>query len=139
VTADVRAVEKRLIEDSSINALVNKAGLGATARLIDSKPVDLDALINLNVATPTRLARAAAPDFVARGNGNTVNIDSIVAITPELLNGTYGASKAFVLALTQSMHKELGDKNARVPAVLPGATSTPFWGRAGSADAARRP
>jgi len=52
-------------------------------------------------------------------------------VAPELLNGTYGASKAFVLALTQSLHHELGGKGVKVQAVLPGAIATPFWGLAG--------
>jgi len=47
------------------------------------------------------------------------------------LNGVYGASKAFVLALTQSLDHELRAKNIRVQAVLPGATATEFWDIAG--------
>ena len=60
-----------------------------------------------------------------------INIASIVAIAPELLNGVYAGSKAFVLALSQSMHHELSGKNIRVQAVLPGATATDFWDIAG--------
>jgi len=62
-----------------------------------------------------------------------INIASIVALAPELLNGTYGGSKAFVLAFTQSLHHELGPKGIQVQAVLPGATSTDFWNVAGRA------
>ena len=130
-TEDLRAIERRLIEDDSITMLVNNAGVGATAPLLESDPADLDQMIYLNVLALTRLTRAAAPGFAALGNATVINIASIVAIAPELLNGTYGGSKAFVLALTQSMHKELGDK-IRVQAVLPGAISTPFWGLAGT-------
>ncbi len=131
VTSELRAIERRLAEDSSITMLVNNAGLGATKSLVDSTPEELDAMINVNVLALTRLTRAVAPAFVARGAGTIVNIASIVALAPELLNGTYGGSKAFVLALTQSLHKELGDKGIRVQAVLPGAIATPFWNRAG--------
>jgi short-subunit dehydrogenase len=127
---DLRAIERRLAEDSSITLLVNNAGLGATAPLLHSNPEDLDRMINLNVLALTRLTRAAVPGFAERGNATIINIASIVAIAPEMLNGVYGSSKAYVLALTQSMHKELGDK-IRVQAVLPGATSTPFWDTAG--------
>jgi uncharacterized protein len=130
-TEDLRAVERRLAEDSNITVLVNNAGLGATAPLLASKPEDLDPMIHLNVIALTRLAHAAAPGFAARGNATIINIASIVAIAPEVLNGAYGGSKAYVLAFTQSMHKELGDK-IRVQAVLPGATSTPFWETAGT-------
>jgi uncharacterized protein len=57
----------------------------------------------------------------------------VVAIAPEVLNGVYGATKAFVLAFSQSLHKELADKNVRIQAVLPGATATNFWDAAGGA------
>lgn len=128
---DLNAVERRLAEDSNITVLVNNAGVGATAPLLASKPDDLDRMIHLNVIALTRLACAAAPGFAARGNTSIINIASIVAIAPEILNGVYGGSKAYVLALTQSMHKELGER-IRIQAVLPGATSTPFWDSAGT-------
>jgi len=131
VTAELRAVEQRLADDDSITMLVNNAGVGATAPLVDSKPEDLDAMISLNVLALTRLTRAVAPRLLAKGAGSIINIASIVAVAPELLNGTYGASKAFVLALTQSLHHELGGKGVKVQAVLPGAIATPFWGLAG--------
>jgi short-subunit dehydrogenase len=47
------------------------------------------------------------------------------------MNGVYGASKAYVLALTQSLHHELAAKGIRAQAVLPGATATDFWDTAG--------
>jgi short-subunit dehydrogenase len=113
--------------------LVNNAGLGAVKSLVDSTPEELDTLINVNVTALTRLARAAAPGLVARGAGAIINISSIVALKPELLNGVYGGSKAYVLALSQSLHHELGGKGVQVQAVLPGAIATPFWDRAGHA------
>jgi len=133
VSADLRRVEQRLASDSSIAMLVNNAGLGAVKSLVDSTPEELDTLINVNVTALTRLARAAAPGLVARGDGAIINISSIVALKPELLNGVYGGSKAYVLALSQSLHHELGGKGVQVQAVLPGAIATPFWDRAGHA------
>jgi short-subunit dehydrogenase len=130
-TADLRKVEQTLATDSAITMLVNNAGLGATKGLIDSTPEDLDNLIAINVTALTRLTRAIAPAFVARGNGTIINISSIVAIAPELLNGTYGGTKAYVMAFTQSLHHELGNKGVQVQAILPGATRTQFWDRAG--------
>lgn len=133
VSADLRRVEQRLATDSSIAMLVNNAGLGAVKSLVDSTPEELDTLINVNVTALTRLARAAAPGLVAHGAGAIINISSIVALKPELLNGVYGGSKAYVLALSQSLHHELGSKGVQVQAVLPGAIATPFWDRAGHA------
>ncbi|MFH4134753.1 SDR family NAD(P)-dependent oxidoreductase, partial [Acinetobacter baumannii] len=71
------------------------------------------------------------PGMVARGRGAIINIASIVSIAPELLNGVYGGSKAYVLAFSQSLHHELAGEGIQVQAVLPGATSTPFWDNGG--------
>jgi hypothetical protein len=91
----------------------------------------MEAMITLNVTALTRLTYAAAPAFVARGAGTIINIGSVVGIAPERLNGVYGASKAYVLALTQSLHHELGEKGVRVQAVLPSSTATDLWEKSG--------
>ncbi|MBF6025085.1 SDR family NAD(P)-dependent oxidoreductase [Lysobacter niastensis] len=128
---DLAKVEAVLKSDASITLLVNNAGVGATAPLLQSDAVEMERMITLNVSVLTRLAYAAAPAFVARGNGTIINIASVVALAPELLNGVYGGSKAFVLAFSQSLQHELADKGVRVQAVLPGATATDFWDAAG--------
>ena len=129
--AQLAQIERRLADDANITMLVNNAGLGATAPLIDSSNEQLDAMIDLNVKALTRLTRAVAPRFAGNGSGTIINIASIVAIAPEVLNGVYGGSKAFVLAMTQSLQHELGSKGVRIQAVLPGAIETPFWDKAG--------
>jgi short-subunit dehydrogenase len=110
--------------------LVNNAGVGATAPLIDSDVDALEKMIDLNVTALTRLTAAAVPGLVERGHGTVINISSVVALAPELLNGTYSGTKAYVLNLTQSLHHEVGSKGVQLQAVLPGATSTAFWDRA---------
>ncbi len=130
-TADLARVEAVLRGNANITMLVNNAGVAAVTPLLDSDAGKMEEMIRLNVMAVTRLTYAAVPGFVARGGGTVVNIASVVAIEPERLNGVYGASKAFVLALSQSLHHELADKNVRVQAVLPGATATDIWDRAG--------
>lgn len=129
--ADVRRIEALLRGDASITALVNNAGVGAAAPLLVSDVDKMQAMIELNVTALTRLTYAVAPAFVTRSQGTIINIASIVAVAPELLNGVYGGSKAFVLAFTQSLQHELAGKGVRVQAVLPGATRTEFWDTAG--------
>jgi short-subunit dehydrogenase len=131
VAADLALVEQRLREDRAISMLVNNAGLGATKTLIQSSTAELDALIAINVQALTRLTHAVAPALVARGAGSIINIASMVALSPEVLNGVYSASKSYVMVLTQSLHHELHPKGIQVQAVLPGAIGTPFWDRAG--------
>jgi short-subunit dehydrogenase len=130
VKVDLKRVEERLRSDSSLTALVNNAGFGGVAKLIDSNVDDMDNMIQLNVTALTRLTSAALPGFIARAKGLIINISSVVALNPELLNGVYSGTKAFVLNLTQSLHNEVKDKGIQVQAVLPGATSTEFWDRA---------
>ena len=124
-------VEAKLRDDASITLLVNNAGVGTHTPLLDSDVERMEQMIALNVTALTRLAYAAMPGFVARGKGGIINISSIVAIAPEVLNGVYGGSKAFVLAFSQSLHHELAGKGIRVQAVLPGATATDFWATGG--------
>ncbi len=129
--ADLARIEATLRTNASITLLVNNAGVGATAPLLDSDVEKMDEMIRLNVGALTRLTYAAVPGFVARRGGTIVNIASIVAISPEALNGVYGGSKAFVLAFSQSLQHELAQKGVRIQAVLPGATATEFWEIAG--------
>jgi short-subunit dehydrogenase len=129
--ADLRRVETVLRTNSTISMLVNNAGLGGAAPLLASDVDAMDRMIRLNVLALTRLTYAAAPALVARGGGTIINIASIVAISPETLNGVYGGSKAFVLAFSQSLQHELAEKGVRVQAVLPGAIATEFWDVAG--------
>jgi short-subunit dehydrogenase len=129
--ADLTRIETTLRTHPHVTLLVNNAGVGAAAPLLDSDVEKMDEMIRLNVGALTRLTYAAVPGFVARGGGTIVNIASIVAISPETLNGVYGGTKAFVLALSHSLHHELADKGVRVQAVLPGATATAFWDIAG--------
>lgn len=129
--SDLRRVEELLRNDTTIDTLVNNAGIGATAPLLDADIDKMEDMIALNINALTRLTYAAVPGFVSRGTGTIINIASVVAIAPEVLNGVYGGSKAYVLAFSQSLVHELKDKNVRVQVVLPGATATDFWGIAG--------
>jgi short-subunit dehydrogenase len=129
--ADLARVEEGLKTDASITMLVNNAGVGGVGPLLQSDVEKVEEMVTLNVTALMRLTYAAAPGFVARGKGTIINISSIVAIGP-VLNGVYGGSKAFVLALTQSLQRELSGKGVRSQAVLPGATVTEFWDIAGN-------
>jgi short-subunit dehydrogenase len=112
--------------------LVNNAGVGSSTPLLDTNVEAMGEMIALNVQALMRLTYAAAPALVARGGGTIVNMASIVAIGPEILNGVYGGTKAFVVAFTQSLHHELGGRGLRVQAVCPGAVGTDFWALAGT-------
>jgi short-subunit dehydrogenase len=129
--ADLAKVETKLKDDPSITMLVNNAGTASVAPLLDADIQKMEDMIALNISALTRLTYAAAPAFVKRGAGTIINIASVVGISPEALNGVYGATKAYVLALSHSLQHELAAKGIRVQAVLPGATATDLWEIAG--------
>lgn len=131
--AGMAKVEAVLRDDPNVTMLVNNAGVGSVASILQADVDTMTAMIDLNVTALTRLCYAAAPAFVARGAGTIVNISSAVAIAVEALNGVYSASKAYVLAFGHSLQKDLAEKGVHVQTVLPAATATEFWDVAGYA------
>ena len=129
--ADLAKVESILRKDARVTLLVNNAGVGSVAPLLDADIDKMEDMITLNITALTRLTYAAVPSFVGRGGGTIINIASIVGIAPEMLNGVYGGTKAYVIGFTHSLQHELSGKGIRVQAVLPGATATEFWDLAG--------
>ena len=129
--AGLAKVEALLRNDAGITMLVNNAGIGSVASILQADVDAMEAMIDLNVTALTRLTYAAAPAFAARGAGTIVNISSVVGIAVEALNGVYSASKSYVLSFGHSLQKDLAEKGVRVQTVLPGATATEFWDVAG--------
>ncbi|WP_246185056.1 SDR family NAD(P)-dependent oxidoreductase [Paracoccus aestuariivivens] len=136
--ADLAQVEAKLREDAAITTLVNNAGASVAGAFTAQRPEDISRLIALNVTAVTRLGHAVAPRFAASGGGTIINIASVVGLVPEFSMSVYGATKAFVLFLSQGLQVELAPLGVRVQAVLPGATGTELWDKAGS-DPAKLP
>jgi short-subunit dehydrogenase len=128
---DLARVEARLREDTAIGLLVNNAGAAAPGSFAGADVEAWSRLIALNVTALTRLVGAAIPGFLARGSGAVVNIASVVGLAPEIPLGMYGATKAYVLALSQALAAELAPQGLYVQAVLPAATRTEIWERSG--------
>jgi short-subunit dehydrogenase len=130
-TAQLGKVETLLRTDNRIGILVNNAGASLAGTFIDQATDATANLIGLNTVAVTRLAGAVAPRFVAEGKGAIINIASVLGLAPELGFTVYGATKAFVLFLSQGLHAELGPKGVYVQAVLPAATRTDIWAKSG--------
>jgi short-subunit dehydrogenase len=128
---DLAAVEARLREDARIETLINNAGAALSGQFIDQPTDDVARLITLNTTALVTLASAIAPRLVQAGKGAIVNIGSVVGLAPEFGMSVYGATKAFVLFLSQGLSLELTPKGVYVQAVLPAGTRTEIWERAG--------
>ncbi len=129
--ANLSALETRLRDDARIGILINNAGMAQAGSFVEQTVESIERLITLNTTALTRLAAAVAPRFAQSGTGAIVNIGSVLGFAPEFGMAIYGASKAFVLHLSQGLHVELAPKGVYVQAVLPAATRTEIWERAG--------
>ncbi|MCB4361577.1 SDR family NAD(P)-dependent oxidoreductase [Quatrionicoccus australiensis] len=128
---DLSVIESHLRDDARIGILINNAGVPQSKGFLEQTAESIESLIALNTTALTRLAAAVAPRFVRSGTGAIVNIGSVVSFAPEFGMSIYGASKAFVLFLSQGLNVELAPKGVYVQAVLPAATRTEIWKKGG--------
>jgi short-subunit dehydrogenase len=129
--ADLSTVENRLRDDARIGILVNNAGAALSGNFIDQSTDSVAQLVSLNTTALVRLASAIAPRLVKAGDGAIINVGSVVGLAPEFGMTVYGATKAFVLFLSQGLSLELSPQGVYVQAVLPAATRTEIWDRSG--------
>jgi hypothetical protein len=129
--SDLASVETRLRYDARVGILVNNAGIAQSGGFTEQSADSIEQLVTLNTLALTRLAAAVAPRLANAGEGAIINIGSVVGLAPEFGMSVYGATKAFVLFLSQGMSLELTPKGVYVQAVLPAATRTEIWERAG--------
>ena len=127
----LEALAQRLSNDNSIGVLVNNAGMNIPGAFLAQDIADINHLISVNLNAVVTLAHAAAGRFAAEGRGDIINLASVVGLAPEFGMAIYGASKAFVLYLSQALSFELGPRGVYVQAVLPAATRTEIWERSG--------
>ncbi|MDH6265825.1 short-subunit dehydrogenase [Rhizobium sp. SG_E_25_P2] len=130
--ADLAKVETRLRDDAHIGILVNNAGTAIGGTFVEQSTDDMSRLVALNTTALVRLASAIAPRLAKVGEGAIVNIGSVVGLAPEFGMSVYGATKAFVLFLSQGLDLELGPKGVYVQAVLPATTRTEIWEHVGA-------
>jgi short-subunit dehydrogenase len=128
---DLKSIEDVLRGDPKIAIFVNNAGTAVEGDFLNADPDRLESMILLNVLAASRLAWSAVNGFVQRGKGTLINIGSVTALAPERLSGGYAGSKAYLLALTQRLNEEVAGKGVRVQVVMPGATRTAIWSKAG--------
>lgn len=129
--SDLAAVETRLRDDARIGILVNNAGAALSGSFIEQSTDSVAQLVALNTTALVRLASAIAPRLAKAGDGAIINIGSVVGLAPEFGMTVYGATKAFVLFLSQGLSLELSPRGVYVQAVLPAATRTEIWDRSG--------
>ncbi len=117
-----------------VDAIAINAGVGVGGAFTET---DLQAelnIIELNIASSVHLAKRIVPDMVARHQGRILFTSSIASQTPGPFQAVYAASKSFVHSFSQALRSELKDSGVTVTALMPGATDTNFFDRAGLED-----
>jgi len=107
-----------------LDILVNNAGGSPQAAALKSSPRFIDAILRLNLMAPLYLAQASHPHMVASGGGSIINIASVSAQRPSPDTAVYGAAKAGLANLTQSLAQEWGPDGVRVNAIIAGLMAT---------------
>lgn len=115
-----------------IDVLVNNAGFGTHGQFAEIDADREHELVAVNVDALVRLTHAVLPGMLARRRGGILNIASVIAFQPGTYQATYGASKAFVLSLSQALWAETRGTGVTVTALCPGPTRTGFVDALGS-------
>jgi uncharacterized protein len=118
-----------------VDAIALNAGVGSGGDFVRETALDADLnVIDLNVRSTVHLAKLVLKDMVQRGHGRVLFTSSIAATMPGTFNAVYNASKAFVQSFVQAVRNELKDTGVTITALMPGATDTNFFHRAGMDD-----
>ena len=117
-------VEGVVARHGRIDIVVNNAGGSPAVAAADASPRFSEAIVRLKLLAPLYLAQAAYPHMAAQGSGLIVNIASVSAIRPSPGTAAYGAAKAGLLNLTQSLAQEWGPQGVRVNAIIAGLMAT---------------
>jgi short-subunit dehydrogenase len=119
----------------TVQTLINNAGFGSHGAFLEQEQEQIARMIQLNVSAVAELSRAFLPELAADGRGALVTVASTAAYQPTPAMAVYGATKAFVLSLTEALAWETRRSPLRVLAVSPGPVSTEFFDVVGSRDA----
>jgi short-subunit dehydrogenase len=135
----LRLLDWTLDGERRIDLLVNNAGFGWYGSLGDLGAADVSDIMKVNLTAPIRLTGALAPAMVARGRGHIVNVASIAGYLGVSYEGVYAATKAGLIAFSDSVRYELAGTGVGVTVVLPAAVDTGFFTREGHAYRRRVP
>lgn len=119
-------VQETLRQFSSLDVLVNNAGIALCKMFCDTTNEDWNKLLSVNLMGAVYTTRAALPTMVHNKSGHIVNLSSIWGMVGASCEVAYSATKAAIIGLTKGLAKELGPSGISVNCVAPGVIDTPM-------------
>lgn len=122
------------VEGRPVDALLANAGVGLGGAFLDQDFNEIRHVIETNITGTIYLVQRIGADMRSRGEGTILFTGSIAGFTPGSFNATYNGTKAFIDSFSFALRNELKDTGVTVTCLMPGATQTEFFERAGMLD-----
>jgi len=124
----IQITAKRIREKyGTIDVLINNAGVTVFKSFLESKTFDYDLVMNTNLRGAFLCMKSVLPQMVKNKKGQIINILSVAANTSFEDSSIYAASKAGLLAMSNSLREEVRRHNIKICNILPGSVETPMW------------
>ncbi len=121
VAAVVEATESRF---GPITILVNNAGITRDQLLLRMKDEDWNAILDTNLGSVYRMAKAVVRGMMKQRRGRIINIASVIGLTGNAGQANYAAAKAGIIGFSKSLAREVGSRGITVNVVAPGFIET---------------
>jgi short-subunit dehydrogenase len=109
-----------------VTKLINNAGVGLYGKFAELPLEDELAMIDLNVSSLVILTKLFSQQMVSRGSGTIMNVASLLSFLPFPYYSIYSATKAFVLAFSETIAAELEGTGVGITTLCPGPVDTGF-------------
>lgn len=121
----IHAVVEEIKKDfGKVDILINNAGIAAFGGILEMEETQWEGIIQTNLMAPYYLCKAIAPLMIAQKSGDIINISSTAGLKGNAVTSAYSASKAGLIALSESLMFELRKHNVRVTTLTPSTIST---------------
>ena len=122
-------------QNITVNTLVNNAGFGEYGKFATETSLQKELnVIQVNLTALVHLTKLFLKDMVQRNEGRILMLGSIASIMPNPMMAVYGATKSFIYSFSEALRNEVKDTNIAITVLMPPATDTDFFNKAGASD-----